>query len=127
MGRPDDVRLKQSTKNSSDIELLKELVKQQAEMIKSLVDTLAKTQSEPQRILIQSTGSPIDFDTVHKDLLEEKISPSRPKMDSFFINPSSELTITDSVNLTENKEEKIVKENIDEEAEKLKSLMKRRR
>lgn len=126
MGRPDDIRLKQQ-KNGIEIEVLKELVKQQADMIKVLVDTLSKVQSEPQRILIQSTGKSVDFDAAFKDSLEEKVAVSRPKMDSFFINPSPELTITDSINLTENKDEKIVQENIDEEAEKLKSLMKRRK
>jgi hypothetical protein len=122
MGRPDDVRIKREKKNS-EIETLKELVKQQSEMIKCLVDTLTKSKDTPS-VIIQNVPTRMGDHDIPGD--ERPLGIERPKMDSFFINPSSELKITDAANLDKNKEEKIVQENIDEEAEKLKALVKRK-
>lgn len=124
MGRPDDIRLRQQKERevSNEVELLKDLIKQQSDMIKSLVDTVSKVQSSPRPELIQNTGKPTNFD----DGLKEEVIAPRPKMGDFFINPSPQITITDSANLEENKEEKIVQENIDEEADRLKNMVRGR-
>lgn len=123
MGRPDDVRRRNQTPSAGEVDILKDLVKQQADMIKSLVETLSKVQNQPINISLEKIST-VSSQPENPETHDPSFVP-RPKMDDFFINPSPEIKITSS-NIEENKEEKIVQENVDEEAEKLKQMMKGR-
>jgi len=114
MGRPAEIRRRQEEKEkqekASALKELTDLVKSQNDIINSLLEKLSEFNVHP-----LNGDQPIVS------------SSNRPKLDEFFINPSTDIVVKDS-NISDKKEDdKTISDNLDDAAKKLKDILGKRK